>query len=333
MIKKCLGCGSVLQYIDPEGDGYIEKKNYSKSDICERCFRIKNYGEYKQIVKTNQDFIKILKDIDKTNDLVILVLDVLNLPKDLSMIKEYLDNNIIAVLTKRDLLPRSIKDEKLLKYLENYEIRFIDKMVVSSNKNYGFDELMKKINKYKISNNVYVVGYTNAGKSTMINKIIHNYTNQDSLITTSILPSTTLNTLDIKISDELTIIDTPGLLDKGNIMNDVSVDVLKKIIPKKFIKPLTFQIRKPQSIKIEDYIQIVCNNSNDITFYMSNTLVVDRSFKEFIPNEKYKKYVIDVHKACDIVINGLGFISVKKADQIIIYSKFDIDIYTRKPLI
>ena len=35
-------------------------------------------------------------------------------------------------------------------------------------------------------------------------------------------------------------------------MNDVSVDVLKKIIPKKFIKPLTFQIRKPQSIKIEE---------------------------------------------------------------------------------
>ena len=168
MIKKCLGCGSVLQYIDPEGDGYIEKKNYSKSDICERCFRIKNYGEYKQIVKTNQDFIKILKDIDKTNDLVILVLDVLNLPKDLSMIKEYLDNNIIAVLTKRDLLPRSIKDEKLLKYLENYEIRFIDKMVVSSNKNYGFDELMEKINKYKISNNVYVVGYTNAGPCLLL---------------------------------------------------------------------------------------------------------------------------------------------------------------------
>lgn len=333
MSKKCLGCGSILQHIDPDGDGYIEKRNYLKSDICERCFRIKNYGEYKQVVKTNKEFIDILKDINKTDDLVVLVLDVLNLPKDLNLIRDYIDNNIIVVLTKRDLLPHSIKDDKLLKYLKNYDIKFIDKIVISSNKNYGFDELMDKINMYKTTNNVYVVGYTNAGKSTMINKVIHNYTNQDSLITTSILPSTTLNTLDIKINDDLTIIDTPGLLDNGNIINYADVDVLKKVIPKKFIKPLTFQIRKPQTIKIEDYIQIVCKNDNDMTFYMSNTLIVDRSFKTIEPNKNYKEYVIDVNKESDIVINGLGFISVKKSDQIIIYSKFDIDIYTRKPLI
>lgn len=333
MNKKCLGCGSVLQHIDPDGDGYIEKKNYSKSDICERCFRIKNYGEYKQVVKTNSEFINILNDINKTDDLVVLVLDVLNLPKNLDLIKENIHNDILVVLTKKDLLPRSIKDVKLLDYLKNYNIKFVDKIIISSNKNYGFDELMDKINQYKVSNNVYVVGYTNAGKSTMINKIIHNYTNQDSLITTSILPSTTLNTLDIIINDELTIIDTPGLLDNGNIINYVDVNVLKKIIPKKFIKPLTFQIRKPQSIMIEDYIQIMCTNDNDMTFYMSNSLIIDRSFKDFKLNEDYKKYIIEVTKACDVVINGLGFISVKKPEQLIIYSKFDIDIYTRKPLI
>ena len=333
MSKKCLGCGSVLQHIDPDGDGYIEKNNYLKSDICERCFRIKNYGEYKQVAKTNKDFIGILKEINKNDDLVVLVLDVLNLPKDLKLINDYIENDIILVLTKRDLLPRSIKDEKLLKYMNSYNINFVDKLVISSNKNYGFDELMDKINLHKKSNNVYVVGYTNAGKSTMINKIIHNYTNQDSLITTSILPSTTLNTLDIKINDNLTIIDTPGLLDNGNIINYVDVDVLKKVIPKKFIKPLTFQIRKPQIIKIEDYIQLVCTNNNDMTFYMSNTLIVDRSFKEVNVDNNYKKYIIDINKECDIVINGLGFISVKKADKITIYSKFDIDIYTRKPLI
>ena len=86
-------------------------------------------------------------------------------------------------------------------------------------KNYGFDELMEKISLHKNSNNVFVVGYTNAGKSTMINKIIHNYTNRDSHITTSILPSTTLNTLEIKINDDLNIVDTPGLIDNNNLIN------------------------------------------------------------------------------------------------------------------
>lgn len=333
MIKKCLGCGSVLQYIDSDGDGYIEKRKFSQSDICERCFRIKNYGDYKQVTKNNKEFINILKDIDKTDDLVILVLDVLNLPKDLNLIKENLENKIMVVLTKRDLLPRSINDDKLLAYLKNYSLDFIDKLIISSNKNFGFDDLMAKINQNKTSNKVYVVGYTNAGKSTMINKIINNYTDNKSLITTSLLPSTTLNTLDIKIDDSLTIIDTPGLIDEGNIINVSDVEVLKKIVPKKFIKPLTFQIKKPQTIKIEDYIEIVCTDVNDMTFYMSNTLIIDRSFKEVEIKEAFKKYVIDINRASDIVINGIGFISVKKKGQFIIYSKFDIDIYTRKPLI
>lgn len=333
MSKKCLGCGSILQHIDIDGDGYIEKKNYSKSEICERCFRIRNYGEYKQVAKTNKEFISILKDINKTNDLVVLVLDVLNLPKNLELIQDNIDNDILVVLTKKDLLPRSIKDEKLLNYLDNYKIDFVDSIIISSNKNYGFDELMEKINQYKQGQNVYVIGYTNAGKSTMINKIINNYTDNKSLITTSLLPSTTLNTLDIKINEELTIIDTPGLLDDNNIINYIDVEVLKKIVPKKFIKPITFQIRKPQTIKIEDYISIICSNENDMTFYMSNALIVDRSFKELNINAEYKKYEINITKPCDVVINGLGFISVKKNDNIIIYSKFDIDIYTRKPLI
>lgn len=333
MTKKCLGCGSVLQYIDPDGDGYIEKKNFPKSDICERCFRIKNYGDYKQVTKSNKDFINILKSINNTDALVILVLDVLNLPNNLSLIKDNLDNKIMAVLTKRDLLPKSLNDTKLLKYLNNYDIDFVDKVMISSKKNWGFDDLMIAVNKHKPSNNVYVVGYTNAGKSTMINKIINNYTDNQSLITTSILPSTTLNTLDIKINDNLTIIDTPGLIDQGNIINIDNLDILKKIVPKRFLKPLTFQIKRPQTIMIEDFIALVCSDVNDMTFYMSNALIVDRSFKEYKMTDNFKEYVIEITKASDIVINGLGFISVKKKGKFIVYSKFNIDIYVRKPLI
>ena len=36
------------------------------------------------------------------------------------------------------------------------------------------DLVFEKINELKTSENVYVVGYTNSGKSTLINKIIYN---------------------------------------------------------------------------------------------------------------------------------------------------------------
>ena len=61
------------------------------------------------------------------------------------------------------------------KFITVNKLNIKEKIVISSNKNYNFDALYELINKYKKSENVYVVGYTNAGKSTMINKIIYNY--------------------------------------------------------------------------------------------------------------------------------------------------------------
>ena len=46
MMKKCKGCGSNLQFKNPQLEGFIQEKNYEKSDLCERCFRIRNYGEF-----------------------------------------------------------------------------------------------------------------------------------------------------------------------------------------------------------------------------------------------------------------------------------------------
>ena len=53
------------------------------------------------------------------------------------------------------------------------------------------------------------------------------------------LPSTTLNTLTIEINEYLTLIDTPGLVDSGSILNHVSPEMVKKISAKKEIKPRT----------------------------------------------------------------------------------------------
>ena len=64
------------------------------------------------------------------------------------------------------------------------------------------------------------------------------------------LPSTTLNLVKIDINDYLTLIDTPGLVDNGSILNRVDASMVKKISPKKEIKPRTYQLRKNQSIII-----------------------------------------------------------------------------------
>lgn len=330
MTKKCCGCGAVMQFTDRHLEGYIAENKYDTATICERCFRIKNYGDYKNIAKTNDDFISILKSING-KDLVILVMDLFNLPEDIDIIKENIKNDILLVLTKRDILPKIIYEERLLKYVDKYNLNIVDKIIVSSNKNYHFDELIVKIKEHRTSNNIYVVGFTNAGKSTLINKIIYNYSSNKPSITTSMLPSTTLNSIEIKFDDELTFIDTPGLLSDGSIENIVSVDLLKKIVPNHEIKPITYQIKTESCIIIEDIFKLDLSDNN-ITMFISNNLKVDRYYKtKDIPNLVSKE--IMVRKGEDLVINGLGFIKFTNNEKVIVSTLEDVKVYTRKSLV
>ncbi|MDD2518575.1 MAG: 50S ribosome-binding GTPase [Bacilli bacterium] len=329
MIKKCLGCGVELQNQNKEGIGYITSLD---KQICERCFRIQNYNEYKVLIKDNEEFVNILKEINKTNDLVLVLIDIFNMSTNIELIKANLSNDIILVITKYDLLKPYLKEEKLLKYIDDLGMKSLKTIIISSNKNYNFDLLMSVINKHKKSKNVYVVGNTNVGKSTMINKIIYNYTNNKSNITTSMLPSTTLSNIAIDITDDLTIIDTPGLLEEHNLIDYVDVKELSKIVPKTVVKPLTFQIKVPQTIIIDDFAKLQFDKTNDVTMYISNKLDVKRVYKETESNGM-KKHVLKVPANNDIVIKGLGFIKVKKAALVVVYTIDNVMVYTRKSLI
>ena len=105
-MKKCIGCGTVLQYSDKSKLGYTEN---SDNVLCERCFRLKNYGTYQSVTFTNDDYLKILDSIPKTS-YVLYVADSLTL--DCIQIEKF--KNVILVITKKDILPKSVKREKSL---------------------------------------------------------------------------------------------------------------------------------------------------------------------------------------------------------------------------
>ena len=298
-MNKCEGCGIILQSIYPNELGYTK---HLDAPLCERCFRIKNYHDYKLVNKTNNDYVPILNNINKTDSLVVLVIDLFNISKNIEIISKYLNNKILLVLTKRDILPKSIYDVNLLKYFDNYNLNIVDKIIISSKNNYNFDLLYNKINKYKTNNDVYVVGFTNAGKSTMINKLIYNYSDKASNITTSILPSTTLNTL-------------------------------KKITPSKEIKPVVYQIKVDQTIIIEDLFRIDIPANNNLTFYLANDLEYTRVYKQTDKLNNLHKHVLDIDSKNDIVINGLGFIKVSNKTSVTIYTLDNVDVFVRKSLI
>ena len=322
-MNKCIGCGSILQDTDENKDGYVLDIN---DKLCQRCFRIKYYNEYKNTIRDNNDYLKILDSINN-DDLVVYVTSLLDIRLD------YIDSfkNVIVVLTKRDILPKSIKDEKLIKYIKS-RYNPLEVIVVSSVKNYNIDYLFDTLRQYK-KNNIYVVGTTNGGKSTLINKLIKNYSDNDVVITSSMYPSTTLDKIEINILG-LNIIDTPGLINKGSIVNYIDNNLLKKITIKKEIKPKTYQLNGKGSILIEDLIRLDYDTEGtSMTIYVNNLVNIRFLGKDNnkLLDGKCNKFSLDNNK--DIVISDLCFIKFTKGVNLNIYSNYDVLIYERDNLI
>lgn len=149
------------------------------------------------------------------------------------------------------------------------------------------------------------------------------------------LPSTTLNTVKIEINDYLTLIDTPGLVDMGSLINFVDKDMLKKINPKKEIKPRTYQLRKNQSLVIEDIIRIdyVEGEKNSFTLFVSNDLKVKRINYKRDDLKNLNKTTYDVKYDTDLVITGLGFIKIVDKGIIDVYLDKSVNSFLRDSLI
>lgn len=331
--KYCIGCGVKLQDSNMLFEGYtVDISN----DLCSRCFKLKNYGEYQITTKSNDEYIDILKSVNDTKDLVLYVIDLLNIEKDITMIREYIQNRLILVLTKRDVLPLSVSDEKIKEYFSKLGLEYQDIAIISSKKNYNIDDLLLQIKKHKSSKNVYVVGHTNVGKSTLIKKLMKNYSEEQCDLTISPLPSTTLNKINIKLSDDLTLIDTPGLVDRGNIVNYIDFSYLKKVSPKKEIKPKTHQVKVGQCLVISPILRIdyVEGDKNSFTFFVSNDLKVKKyNSKRHTELKDIIKRTIEVGYHQDIVINGMGFIKVIDKAVVDIYLDMNVEIFVRDSLI
>ena len=309
-MNKCIGCGN-----------YTEKE-----DLCERCFRIKNYKKYKKVSIESNKINSILKEIT-SNDTVVLVVDLLNIPNNFEIIKKYISNDIILVLNKYDLMPNN-NEERYRTYFKKYSLNVIETFCISCKKNYNIDLLYDYICKYS-DKNVYFIGYTNSGKSSLINKLIYNYSNIDTKITTSPISNTTLDTIKIQIND-LVLIDTPGII--GDTLPYLDNFLLRKISKSNKIKPITYQIKGRQYIVIENIIEIEVEN-NDITIYVPNNISVKRYYKNhgLFSDSHIINYIVEPKS--DIVISEIGFIKINKSGNINIKLKNKMSCFVRNSLI
>lgn len=359
----CFGCGVKLQSDNPKQKGYIPNsaKATNAPLLCQRCFRIQHYAEEQNNEEFNEnDFIKILQKAKSENAIVVYVVDLFSFESTfIDKINSLLtDMDVIFVANKRDILPKAVNDQKLadfvLKRAVDMGINAIDIVVTSASKNYNIDELISKIMSLRHGGNVYVVGSASCGKSSLINTLLKNYSNEtNNFITVSPYPGTTIDVIEVPIDDNSYIYDTPGLTIKNSIITLVDRKVLNQVTPKSEIKPLTYQLEQEQSLIIGGlaYFDFVSGPKSNFTVYVSNMVQVNRSklkrapevFESLIKNKQVRpitslikgnddlethQFVLGNKGKYDIGINGLGWISVEgKGQKIVVHAPKDISVY------
>lgn len=309
MIKKCLGCGIKMQYTNPLEAGYVSKNIKDNPKYCERCFKIIHYNKA-DVASLPEESIKIVKHVNSKAKYVFFLIDFLNI--NTKTIKKFKEIKVpkTLIISKCDIIPKSIKEKRIIEFIKkNYQIEE-NIIFISSAKIKNIYSIKKIMNNQNIIE-AYVLGYTNAGKSTLINKIYEKETDNKSVITTSAIPNTTLDFLQLKISNDFILIDSPGFVMDITLYQNDEIELIKRVNTKKILKPITYQTKDNMYLNLEDKIIFnVKGDKNSLTFYLSNNLFLKKEYK--FKHENLKNITLKVNDNTDIVIIGVGFINVKK---------------------
>lgn len=302
-MNRCSGCGAILQSLDQEQIGYIRKEKLKTNALCERCFRLIHYNDLKLVTLPKEN---ILETINRKNNLVFFLIDLLNINKEVLETYHKIRVPKVLIVSKIDYIPKYMKKEKIKLWLqEEYNVED-DIFFLSASRNVNTNSIVHSMKK-RNQKMAYLLGYTNAGKSTLLNCL-----KEENNITTSIAPNTTLDYIKVSLPDGYQLIDSSGFEYNNPIYKD-NLSLLKKMSPKSFLKPLTYQLKKGTSLVIEKMIRIENeSNRSNLTLYISNLLEIKKVYENSETLKEKKKMTLAISDAKDIVIQGIGFLNVKK---------------------
>jgi len=362
---QCQGCGITIQTINEGDAGYAPLSALEKEIVlCKRCFRLKHYNETQDVPISDDDFLKMVSSIRETDSLIVHIIDIFDVKGSLiNSLPRIIGNNpILLVGNKLDLLPKSTNPNKLIHWLKKEAkeagIKVKDVFLISSAKGTGIENLKEAIEVHREGKDVYIVGTTNVGKSTFINKSIKESTGYGELITTSYFPGTTLGFIEIPLDNHSALIDSPGIVNKQQIAHYISPEDLKIVTPRKEIKSRVYQLNNQQTLFFGglarlDFIKgerqsFICYFANELEIHRTKLENADSLYEnhngELLspPNKESLKtlpaltghtFKVSGGKT-DIVFPGLGWVTVTgEQTTVVAHSPKGVNVSVRNSLI
>ena len=291
-MMKCKGCGALLQNEEPAKVGYVSKPG---QEYCQRCFRLSHYGDISSL-HTEAVNDEIVKEIYGKYDhplfvLIVDVLDALYLYED-DLLSIFKGRDVLLLINKIDLLPSNIKDDrferlfaKIVSKCTSKGAKIVDCLLTYKD-DYTFNDFFLRTLDALGYQNIVFAGRANAGKSTLLNKLLGMKN-----LTTSIYPGTTISD-NVFAYGKYQFIDTPGLSDGNSLLSYLPEDKIKPLMIDRTITPMVYQFYEPQTYLLDGIfkIDVMPEKNASIIFYINNSLKIHRTrtanVKRYLDNNK-----------------------------------------------
>ena len=366
VVRRCYGCGAILQGEDPKKPGYIDPKVVERAEVsaplfCEACWKQTKYNSAPLEPSASQDFLSMLRDAKASDALIVFVVNLFSFECSLvPEVCEILEGlKLLVLANKRDLLPKKADDASLKKYVAQrfrkarLSVSENDVCLISLRSDLNVDRVVSRMQKERKGHDVYVIGAAGAGKTIFVNAFLRGYANPSSrAIAISKYPRTDLSVMTIPLDSSSSLYDTPGTSLENSMLTHVDSSDMKRILPQSEVKPRSYSLSKGEKLILGDHlasIELLDGARTPVQVYCSNEVSVSRRLgtkledafyrlaeqirakREKNPASDFDAFETKIEEKGDrdIGIEGVGWISFHSTGQTFrVYVRKGVSLYS-----
>ncbi|ORY95953.1 hypothetical protein BCR43DRAFT_493859 [Syncephalastrum racemosum] len=304
------------------------KERLEKKAICQRCYSLRYHSRSSitERLRDTQQYGSIHVLQTKRNPVVVVVADMTDLPFSLPA-RDTLPAQcrMILAVNKVDMLPSSARqhEQRLRDWIkqhakqQGYTPHSI--CLISARKGWGIPALWKHVENARLpTDDVYLVGTTNVGKSALLQRLIRNPDKYP--VTVSRQPGTTLGLIRIPVHDlaysspdhkHRYLIDTPGLV------NRLQLDTPKC----NSLSPVTYRVQQGKSLILGNNLAridvVQASAPLNMTLFTPHTMRLTKisklaAYTDWVPlpNHVVGRGHHPSHASFDLAFASIGWIAV-----------------------
>ncbi len=352
-IRRCYNCGAVLQSEDPTKEGYVKKETLENASqnflFCDHCFELERYQNKSNDPEVSEDYLRFIMDAKRKNALIVYVVNLFSFEASFSLqINSIIQGmDILVVGNKFDLLPDTCTEEDTKEYVAHrfrasgIKLTKDDVVLGSATTDENAKHILSRIFELRNGRDVYVIGASLSGKSTLVQSFLRVYSNMSKgTISTHLYPKTKLSVLEIPLSRTTSLFDAPGLSINNSILFELDKATLKQIYLTKAVEAKKVSLEEGQVLCFGGigYIQLIKGKKTNFKCYFHDHVQLKKLSGQHV-DEKFIQLVLrkslvpslrkirsgrdlDVFEITitesnyrDIGIQGLGWINFKAANQ------------------